>query len=468
MELSRGATIALLGMVLLSTTVAVGAATAPSRDISGASASSTMALPGQPQTLVGMQGTWAKQGSVYQLGGNVSTWETNADPDSETYADSYFDVTQLDNGTILAAFIDSGYRECGEYAVPCDRTGYRIIDPNASSGPELLSEYSFPVRSATNSEVHDVERVGPDQFVMTDMDRERVLEVRNSTVSWQWNASSFYDVPPDPTRRDWLHINDIDVIDEGRYLVSVRNANQLLVVERGQGVVEVINEDDDSSDASCNKGESQLADFDGDGDIRCGDPSVINHQHNPQWLGNGAVLVADSDNDRIVELHRTDDDWEPVWTLETAGGQSLHWPRDADRLPNGHTLVTDTLNNRLFEVDSAGVVVWGVGTDNLPYEAERVPFGEIAGGSGASADILLPQASGNQSITDTGGDGIPALTTAVVALRGQFSWMPFWFDEFHLLLTFLSFGLILGGGVDHWHTATDRSVRSSLSRRFDR
>ncbi|MFB6087578.1 MAG: hypothetical protein ABEJ85_03565, partial [Haloarculaceae archaeon] len=306
MDLSRGATLVLLGVVLFAATMAVGAATAPSRDVGGVAAPTTTAVPtatgtdtgpgtttgsttGTPtptttladraQTLVGMQGTWATKGSVFRLDGSTIAWKTNADPDSATYADSYFDVTKLPNGTVLAAFIDSGYQRCGPYDAPCDRTGYRIIDPDAAGGRAVLSEYSFPVRSATNSEVHDVERLGPGRFVMTDMDRERIFIEENGTVTWQWNASSFYEAPPDPTRRDWLHINDVDTIGEGRFLVSVRNANQLVVVQRGQGVVEVVNADDGGSDASCSK-KGQLGDWDGDGDIRCGDPGVMNHQHN--------------------------------------------------------------------------------------------------------------------------------------------------------------------------------------------
>ncbi|MFB6087639.1 MAG: hypothetical protein ABEJ85_03885, partial [Haloarculaceae archaeon] len=262
-------------------------------------------------------------------------------------------------------------------------------------------------------------------------------------------------------------------IGDGRFLVSVRNANQLVVVGRGSGVVRVINADTEgSSDESCTK-TGQLADFDGDGDVRCGDPSVINHQHNPQWLGPGAVLVADSDNDRVVELHRTEGgDWEPAWILRSAGGIGLHWPRDADRLPNGHTLVTDSLNERVFEVDGDGNVVWSVGTERIPYEADRLPIGEYAGGYDAATPTdgpggddgtdtstdrtPLPTADGDGSVNagDTG-SSIPGLSIAVVGLKGTFSWLPFWFRELQLAVTILSALLVVGGGVDYWHNGRD-------------
>ncbi|WP_049900966.1 hypothetical protein [Halococcus agarilyticus] len=107
------------------------------------------------------------------------------------------------------------------------------------------------------------------EFLLTDMEYERLLTVApNGTVTWQWNASGLYDAPPDPTTTDWLHINDVDRIGPDRYLVSVRNANQRLIVQRGEGVVEVVNEDTDDRDARCTNGDpsqpwGQLADDDG-------------------------------------------------------------------------------------------------------------------------------------------------------------------------------------------------------------
>jgi hypothetical protein len=116
------------------------------------------------------------------------------------------------------------------------------------------STYSFPVKARKNSEIHDVERLQTGEYLLTDMEYERIFTVKDGEVTWQWNATSFYNAPRNSTTTDWLHINDVDVIGTGRYLVSVRNANQLLVVERGEGVGEVINEDTtDSNDANCRK-----------------------------------------------------------------------------------------------------------------------------------------------------------------------------------------------------------------------
>ncbi|MFB6086886.1 MAG: aryl-sulfate sulfotransferase, partial [Haloarculaceae archaeon] len=303
------ATVLLLaGLALLVGSLAASAALAPSIGGGGEA---------RPRTLVGSQGGgpgWHHYGSVYLLDGTEVVWR-------ESSADSYFDVTMTENGTVLAGFVDGGYEACGPYESPCPRTGFRVIDP--SPQPHVVYEYSFPVRTRRNSETHDVEPLASGGYLVTDMERERIFAVRDGNVTWQWHASSFYDEPEHPTRTDWLHLNDVDVVDEGRYLVSIRNANQLVIVERGAGVVEVINRDrSDANDDGC-RGPAQLRDTDGDGDVRCGDPDVLNHQHNPQWLGEGAVLVADSENDRVVELHERNGTWRVAWTLARAGGVAL-------------------------------------------------------------------------------------------------------------------------------------------------
>jgi hypothetical protein len=179
-----------------------------------------------------------------------------------------------------------------------------------------------------------------------------------------------------------------------------------------------------------------LRDTDGDGDVRCGDPSVLDHQHNPQYLGEGAILVADSENDRVVELHEEGGEWTVAWRLERTGDVALSWPRDADRLPNGNTLITDTLNKRLVEVNGSGAAVWSYGTDRIPYEADRLPIGEAVGG---------PTYSDTATGERRTGSGLPVLSTLLVGVQAVYPALPFWFDEGQLLLVLVSLGLLAGG-----------------------
>ena len=404
-----GAVLVAFGVALLAIALLAGAALAP--DVGAAGDDEAR------ETLVGSHGGGPglhERGSVYLLDGRETAWRAGD-------TDSYFDVTMLENGSVMAGFMQSGYEECGPYESPCAHTGFRIIDPNADSddGPEIEYEYSFPVRSEKNSEVHDVEVLDSGAFLVTDMDRERIFTVRGGTVTWQWNASERYDAPEDPTRTDWLHINDVDVIGEDRYLVSVRNAHQLVIVERGAGVVEVINE--------------------GDPDTTRGDPALLRQQHNPQWLGNDSVLVADSHNDRIVELERgADGEWRAAWEIYAAEGVNFNWPRDADRLENGNTLITDSLNKRLVEVNRSGTVVWSYNTPEVPYEAERLPEGETVGGT-SYAD-----GAGGDTTTIGEGRDVPVLSFLLVIVQTGIQ-TPFWFTEFHVAVTLVSVVAVLVG-----------------------
>jgi hypothetical protein len=54
----------------------------------------------------------------------------------------------------------------------------------------------------------------------------------------------------------------------------------------------------------------------------------------------------------------------------------FRWPRDADPLPNGNTLVVDTLTHRAVEVTPRGEVVWEVYVPWAPYDAERMAHGD--------------------------------------------------------------------------------------------
>jgi len=423
---NRGTLLVTAGIGLFVLTLVASATLAPTLAVDGESDTR--------RTLVGSQGGgpgWHDHGSLYQLNGSEIAWRAQT-------ADSYFDVTERPDGRILAGFMDGGRQNCTPYDAPCARTGFQTLE--GGPDPRVVDEYSFPVRSMKNSEVHDVEPLPEGGYLLTDMAEERIFVTEDGEVTWEWRAENFYDAPADPTRTDWLHVNDVDRLGEGRYLVSVRNANQLVIVERGEGVVEVINEDrNDADDGACKTGASgpraQLRDTDGDGDVRCGDPDVLNHQHNPQPLHDGAVLVADSDNDRVVELHRENDTWEIAWTLDRAGALDFSWPRDADRLENGNTLITDTLNRRILEVNRTGRVVWSYQTPQIPYEADRLPGGEPRSG---------PRYDGD-GVDDSTVPASSPLAPVLIGMRAVAPWLPFWYGPLQLFATVLSIGMVVGG-----------------------
>ncbi len=86
--------------------------------------------------------------------------------------------------------------------------------------------------------------------------------------------------------------------------------------------------------------------------------------------------MTDSENDRVIEI---DMDGNIVWEYygynlpEPVG---LDWCRDADRLPNGNTMITDSRNNRIVEINSEDELVWlfdiPVVRHGIPYESDRL------------------------------------------------------------------------------------------------
>jgi hypothetical protein len=304
------------------------------------------------------------------------------------------------------------------------------------------------------------------------MSRERLVVLNeHDEIIWQWNASNLYNPPADVTKRDWLHINDIDRVAEGRYMLSVRNSNQLVIVDRQDGVVEIVNKDhgdDTGREGSCLNGGNDLV-KDENGDVRCGDPSVMSGQHNPQWLGDGRILVADSINDRATILTRQPDgNWEVTWEVHRANGIPLDWPRDTDLLPGGHVLITDSLNDRVVVVNRSGETVWTRKTSGLPYEADLHPYGEPSamtydrdweGRSSTDANE-----TGNRTVSTTtpaqtqnsgGGDLLGPLGPTAHLIRNGASHVapvPYWVSDWHVITVFGGIFLMLFSGVFRWRT----------------
>lgn len=355
--------------------------------------------------LIGVQG-----GPAYERTASGDVLWSDSRPEH-----THYEVDELPNGSVLITESFPETQDCGQFDAPCYRAGVRLL---SESGDETLFTWSYPVRNRGDSQLHAADWLG-DEVLIADMEHETVFTVDVSTgeKTWTWNASSRYDAPDDPTTEDWLHINDVDQIGDGRYMVSVRNKNEILILNRGEGVEEVIN----------------------DG----GRASVLRHQHNPQWLGPNAVLVADSGNDRVVELHKNENGrWEVQWAVYQVGGQNLHWPRDADRLPNGLTVITDTRNQRIVVVNESARAVASYHLDHdLPYEADIRGIGEPVGGPTYSSHA--------QSRSQ--GPELPGFETALGWLHHLTS-IPYWVSGFHLAGILLSI-VFVGVGVQRGYTS---------------
>jgi hypothetical protein len=93
----------------------------------------------------------------------------------------------------------------------------------------------------------------------------------------------------------------------------------------------------------------------------------LSGQHAPTPLPNGNILIFDNGPhrldqsfpfSRVIEVNPSSN--EIVWSYQEAVQTNFFSPRisNAQRLPNGNTLINEGLFGRFFEVTSEGEVVW--------------------------------------------------------------------------------------------------------------
>ncbi|MFC4550634.1 MULTISPECIES: hypothetical protein [Halorussus] len=325
----------------------------------------------ESNTLVALQGYHHEGRAVEVTPDGEIAWEY-AKPDDVFDAEALApDRIQLSTANEIpdrkcpARFRNDGFENCV-------RNSLRIVD---KSSKETVWEYAWYDVKLHEHELHDADHYtvnGEDRWVMVDMGNDRVFAVnRQKEVVWEWNATDAYERPAKlGPEGDWTHVNDVDRIRPGVFQISLRNFDTVAELRVRNGFVSVRPVVGPNSYAE--RGD------------------VLHEQHNPDRLADGHLLVADSENDRVVELNRSGD---IVW--EFGGSATLDWPRDADRLPNGHTLVADSYNDRVVEVNERGEVVWAVETGGLPYEADRLPaeWSADARAEGSSDRPTAPEAN---------------------------------------------------------------------------
>jgi hypothetical protein len=164
-------------------------------------------------------------------------------------------------------------------------------------------------------------------------------------VTWEWRCWEHMKLEDHPivalySRQEFGHANTLVALKNGDYLINFRVLNTMLVVDRKTKKVKWQRRDD-----------------------TWGGP------HDPHHLANGNILVYANGNfvpehhmawpySRVVEFNpRTGKEawsWRAKYVLEF---MSPHIS-GAQRLPNGNTLICEGGYGRLFEVTSAGDVVW--------------------------------------------------------------------------------------------------------------
>lgn len=177
------------------------------------------------------------------------------------------------------------------------------------------------------------------------MDGNYLQEVTvDGHVAWEWRAWEHLDPeedgipwPMDP-RNSWTLANSIAEWPNGDITVSFRNISQLVTISRQTG--EIL--------------------------WKMGSPP-LSGQHAPVPLPNGNLLIFDNGPhrfdhsfpySRVLEIEVATK--EIVWKYQEPRVSDFFSPRisNAQRLPNGNTLINEGWFGRFFEVTGAGEVVW--------------------------------------------------------------------------------------------------------------
>lgn len=102
--------------------------------------------------------------------------------------------------------------------------------------------------------------------------------------------------------------------------------------------------------------------------------------HSAERLPDGSTLVSDTANDRVFQV---DAAGNMIWSSDGWGngsgtlsdGSHLRYPNDVEVLEDGSLLITDRNNDRVIEVTWDGTILWQYGVLDRPHNADRLVNG---------------------------------------------------------------------------------------------
>jgi hypothetical protein len=303
---------------------------------------------------------------------------------------------------------------------------------------EVKRQFSIPV------ETHDVDYLGEGRYIIANKIRHdnaeqawlteakrkgwiddtreshsHLVYIYNATsdqIVWEYRFQEHFPrTAGDGYEADYTHLNDVDVVQNGSsVLLSPREFDRVLLINKS------------TKETMWSLGQEDEYD-------------ILHEQHNPVVLATDppTILVADSENDRVVEYAREDGTWNQTWVYS----EDLRWPRDADRLPNGNTLIVDTGNDRVIEVTPEGEVVNQTAISQAPYDAEIIGYGDEPGGP--------TMASLNQTSAESTAEGrslFERVHEAWLDYHFTASWvLPPWLDAVAFASLHGSVAVLMGG-----------------------
>ncbi|MHA1294054.1 MAG: aryl-sulfate sulfotransferase [Promethearchaeota archaeon] len=231
---------------------------------------------------------------------------------------------------------------------------------------------------------HEVVELPNHNLLIADTGFDRVIEINypEKDIVWEWDASKinwtkvnsewgpdhFYN---NPTDFAWTHLNHIAYKEYDTWEACLISLHHFDLIVEINYTAERAGDEHNPDNIVWYYGNYN-------------DHSLLNRQHNPDYLKNGNIIVADSENDRILEIDY--EKKEVVWKYKG----NLDWPRDADELENGNILITDSFNDRVIEINKeTKEIVWEFEKDLIiPYEADELDNGHILISNGFGGTVL--------------------------------------------------------------------------------
>lgn len=281
----------------------------------------------------------------------------------EDVHDEYQDVDPSPMRAKTVLFVASDHLSSNECDADVDCVRDIVERVNVSTG-ERDTVYTFTSPVRVSDKMHDIDYIGDHRLLVADISYDRIFIVNTTSevIEWQWEMQSEYPFESGGAYpSDWTHMNGVEQFPDDRIMASPRNHDQAIFIHPEAGLQEdwTLGADDEYN--------------------------VLYEQHQPDYIpesmGGPAVLVADSQNNRVVEYERRNGDWVKTWEWSD---RRMQWPRDADRLPNGNTLIEDSNGGRIIEINPRGDIVWEIEVKST-YDVERLGTGdESSGGESAS------------------------------------------------------------------------------------
>ena len=242
-------------------------------------------------------------------------WEYPLADGLKSYTNPGWDIELLPNGNILTVL-----PRFGVYEINRDKqVVWKYLDSKVSHDTDRLGNGNTLIAfgaydTAGDAQVKEIDPAG-----------NRV---------WSWYAKDVFTGAEYTaiSNEGWTHTNAVSRLDSGNTLISLRNFNVIAEVDQEGKLVRTIGK------------------------------GVLVNQHDPLVLPNGNILVANHGTPHeVIEL---DPAGAIVWRFPVRERASIP-VRDANRLPNGNTLITES--DRIVEVTKDKQIVWQFRLTTPPF-----------------------------------------------------------------------------------------------------